>query len=330
MKNQDFNSFFKLLQNRLGERVREFEPLARHTTMKVGGPSRYYAEVEKIKELIFVIEEAKKHKLPFFILGGGTNLLVSDKGFDGVTIKNNINKITIKKYGASLSKKKILRKTVIIEVTSGVPMNQLVRYTLDEGLSGLEAFLGQPGTVGGATYMNAHNMKMGEFFGDKIISSKILSKEGKISEVDRSYFKFGYDESTLQKRKDVLLSVTLQLEKGDNRTVWKKANLAINHRRDSQPLGFNSSGCIFRNIEKAEGFRLGIPSGITSAGYLIEAVGLKGVRHGQAQFSPKHANFIINLGQAKAADVDFLIDLARKKVKERFGITLKEEIVRLG
>lgn len=329
MNNQIFNSLLTTLQNKLGARVKEFEPLAKYTTMKIGGPARFYVEVKKIEELILVIKEARNYRIPFFILGGGTNLLVSDKGFDGLVIKNNISKITIKKYGVSLLKKKILKKIVAIEASSGVSVNQLVRFTLDEGLTGLEAFLGQPGTVGGAIYINAHNIKMGEFFGEKIVSSKILAEDGEIREVGRSYFKFGYDESILQKRKEVVLSVTIQLEKGDNKTIWEKANLAMSHRKNSQPLGSSSSGCIFRNISRADALRLGIPYGITSVGYLIEAVGLKGVKHGEVQFSPKHANFIINLGQAKTADINFLISLAKKKVKERFGITLKEEIVRL-
>lgn len=312
------------------ERVKTNELLSMHTTFKIGGPAGVYFQAKEIEEIVYAVKEANRLKVPFFIIGGGTNLLVADKGYLGLIIKNNTNKITIKKYGGSFSKKKVQKGVVRAEVLSGVGVNQLVRFTLEASLTGLEAFLGQPGTVGGAMYINAHNMEMGEFFGDKIKMAKILTQEGDLKEVGKSYFRFGYDESILQKRKEIVLSVTLDLEKGDKDKIWRKADQAMEHRKYTQPLGGGSAGCTFRNISKSEALRIGTPKGITSAGYLIDAVGLKNYQIGGAKFSEKHANFIVNVGGAKASDVENLINLAKKKVKERFGLDLKEEIVHLG
>lgn len=326
---------FELLVNSLirkfgEERVKTAESLSKYTTFKIGGPARVFFQALKTEDLIFAVREAQRLKIPYFILGGGTNLLVSDKGFFGFVIKNNTNKITIKKYRGFFSKRLVGDSEVLLEVLSGVGVNQLVRYTIEAGLSGLEAFLGQPGTVGGAVYINAHNIKMGEFFGDKIKLVKILTESGQIKEVPRSYFRFGYDESILQRRKEVVLSVTFSLKKGEKDKIWQKANQAMSYRKYTQPLGKGSAGCIFRNISKSEALKIGIPDGITSAGYLIEAVGLKSKQIGGAKISESHANFIINTGNASATDVINLIDLVKRKVKDRFGLELKEEIVYLG
>lgn len=331
MSNTQFDYLYNILIEKYGaERVKVNESLNFHTTFKIGGPARIYFQAKDTQELIFAINQSKKFKVPYFVMGGGTNLVISDKGFSGFVIKNNTNKIMIKKYGGSFSKGKALKGIVRVEVLSGVGVNQLVRFTLEEGLSGLEAFLGQPGTVGGAMYINAHNMDMGEYFGDIIKTAKIFTEEGDIKDVPRSYFRFSYDESILQKRKDVVLSVTIDLERGDKEKIWEKANTAMEHRKYSQPLGVGSAGCTFRNITKSEALRIGTPNGTTSVGYLIDAVGLKGYKIGGAKISEKHANFIVNRGGAKAADVENLIKLAKKKVKERFAINLKEEVVKVG
>ena len=306
------------------------EVLSKHCTFRVGGNASLYLSVKEYDDLIFVYKEAFGLKVPVFILGGGTNLVISDSGFDGLIIKNSINKIRIIKYGGTVSKKNIQKGKVLIEVSSGTPVNQLVRFTMDENLSGLEAFLGQPGTVGGAMFINAHNMGMGEFFGDTVKGATILTKKGEVKEVAKSYFRFGYDESILQTSGDIVLSVVIGLTGSDKKKIWDKGNEAMDHRKHTQPLGVGSSGCTFRNISKSDALRVGTPNGTTSAGYLIEAVGLKGFQVGGAKFSEKHANFILNTGSAKAKDVFSLINIVKKKVKERFQIDLKEEVVSIG
>lgn len=331
MNNNSFTLLFKNLSGKFGlQRFKENELLSKHTTFRIGGPARLYLEVREIPELEYTMTQVRNYSVPFFVLGGGTNLVVSDNGFNGLVIKNNINKINIKKYGGSYLKHKMQNATVEIESTSGVPMNQLVRFTLDENLSGIEAFLGQPGTVGGAMYINAHNMKMNEFFGDRITKAKILTVDGEIKEVSKAYFKFGYDYSILQEKKDIVISVALNLLKSEHDKIWDKANRAMEHRKKSQPLGIGSSGCTFRNISKSDALRIGTPNGTTSAGYLLEAVGLKNYQIGKAKFSEKHANFIVNLGGATSVDVQQLIDLAKERVQKRFRVLLKEEVVHIG
>lgn len=325
------DELIQLLQAKFGnQNVLLSEPLSNHCTFRVGGLAEIYLAVREYDDFIFAYNEAQKRGIPIFILGGGTNLVISDSGFKGLVIKNMINKIKVIKYEGMVSKKSFKKGNVLIEVASGVGVNQLVRFTMEENLSGLEAFLGQPGTVGGAMFINAHNMGMKEFFGDKIETAKILTTEGQVNQVKRSYFRFGYDISILQKTHDCVLSVVIRLSRGEKKEIWDKANRAMEHRKKTQPLGIGSSGCTFRNIGKADALRIGIPNGITSAGYLIEAVGLKGYQIGGAKFSEKHANFIINTGGATAQDIFSLIEIAKKKVNARFKVDLKEEIVPVG
>lgn len=328
MNKQTVNQFIKEFGSRIGSGYfKENEILAKHTSFQIGGSACLYIEIVKTADLIDVLKYVLTKKIPHIIIGGGTNLLIPDKGYPGICIKNNTNKIIIKKYSGSFSKNKVQQGHVELEVLSGTSMNQLVRFTLEEGLSGLEAFLGLPGTVGGAVYMNAHNIKMHEQFGDKITNAEIITEKGQIATVDKSYFKFGYDKSILQQYKQIVLKVTIKLLKADQRLIWAKANKALDNRRASQPWNFPSAGCIFKNISMADALRLGTPNNTTSAGFLIQSAGLKNFRIGKARFSDKHANFIVNDGGAKYSDVLQLINIAKEKVKKRYGITLEEEIV---
>ena len=170
-------------------------------------------------------------------------------------------------------------------------------------------------------------MGKSDFFGSHIYKADILTKNGKVRMVDNSYFHFNYDQSIIQKTKDIVLSVTLRLTHSNKDLLWKKAMEAAEYRKKTQPQGVYSMGCTFRNIAKEEAFRLNTPSYTCSAGYLIEQVGLKGHIIGHAAISDKHANFILNQSRAASSDVLQLIALAKEKVKKRFGVDLKEEIV---
>ncbi len=320
--------FIAELKNIFTNRVLENEPLAKQTTMRIGGPARVFISTKNSDELVQAITTARKHKIPFFILGGGTNTISSDNGFDGLIIKNNSTNIKVKSYRGLISSKSPKKSHVVVVVDSGVQVNFLVRFTLDQDLSGIEAFLGQPGTVGGAMYINAHNMNMGEYFGDKILKARILTKENKIIEVDKRYFQFGYDESILQHTNDIVVQVEISLTSGNHQAIWDKANQAQLHRKNTQPLGIGSSGCTFRNITKAQALRIGTPNYTTSAGFLLDVCGLKGLTKGGAKFSETHANFIINFNKATSKDIEELIAIGKERVKERFGINLKEEVVR--
>lgn len=307
------------------------EPLSNHTNFKVGGPADYFVEVKTQEELLEALAKAHELKIPFFMLGGGTNILVGDKGYRGLVIKNRMDQIKIAGFRSSIQKASDVGvKDVFVRSDSGVLLNRLVRYTLEQELSGLENFLGQPGTVGGAMYINAHNMNQHDFFGDHVGEATIINRDGTVETVTQQYFKFGYDESILQKNGATVVSVVVKLAKGTKDAVWEKANAAQNHRHTTQPKGYPTAGCTFRNIAQSEAMRIGTPNHTRSAGFLIDACGLKGKQVGQAMFSKEHANFIVNLGGATAADIRKLIKMAKREVKAKFGVELKEEIVLVG
>ncbi len=298
------NEIFQKLEEKLGRgRVKMNEPLSLHTSFKIGGPAQFYFEANSSEEVSGAVGAAQNLKITYLILGGGSNILVGDKGFPGLVIRNKGSDIKVLGYSGKIKSRQSQVENVLIEVDAGVPFNQLVRFTIEEGLAGLEEFLGLPGTVGGAVIGNSHwqDKKIGEM----IVSQKTLDK-------------------------GIILSVVLGLKKGDKNLLWQKARQAVEYRQRTQPLSFPSAGCTFRNIKKSEALRIGTPNLTTSAGFLVEAAGLKGTQVGSAQVSTVHANFIVNLGGASASDVLELIDLIKTKVKEKFKVSLKEEIVRVG
>lgn len=310
----------------LGEnRVRLKENLASHTSIRIGGPAELFFEAETIDDLIKAVGSASRYKIPFFILGGGTNLIISNKGFSGLVIKNKTSLIQPIKI-----QKRLDDQLIYLKVESGVFVNRLVRYSLEESLSGLEHFLGQPGTIGGAVWINAHNTKAKVFFSDLVVEADLLDRQGKVRNVSASYFKFGYDKSLLQKTQEVVLSVVIKLRKNNHKQLWEKAKQALEYRRVNQPYDFPSAGCVFQNISINEAEKIGTPKKTTSCGYLIESVGLKGYQIGGAQFSDKHAAFIINTGKATADDVKALINIAKNKIRDKYGLEIKEEVVLVG
>jgi len=314
----DFSSNYDILIKELGElRVKKDEPMANHTTFRIGGPADLFYIAYEEKEFINAIKLARELAIPIFILGGGANILVSDKGIRGLVIKNRASKVRI--VGLKGKGKVLAVNEVYVEAEGGALINQLVRFCLDEGLEGLEFLLSVPGTVGGALKINAHfRPEKGEFIGNKLYKARLLTLENKVVEVGKDYFIFCYDQSVLQKSGDILLAATFCLTKGDKKMIWKEAMAGVKKRQESQPIGIACSGCTFRNTQDKP------------AGYLLEKAGLKGIKVGNAQFSQKHANFILNLGGAKAKDVLELIKIAKEKVKEKFGVELKEEIFLVG
>ncbi len=317
------------LQKILGDRVKVNEALGRYTTFKIGGPADFFYEARTIDELARAIVAARSVGVPVFILGGGTNILIGDRGIRGLVIKNATDTVRIAGIKGSLTAG-TPKGTVYVEADTGVIMNKLVRFTIEEGLSGLEYQLGLPGTVGGALYMNSKWTQPVSYVGDSVYQATILAPDNSMRTVPRSYFQFGYDASILQSSKDVVLRVVFALTPTPKDIVWQRANGVVSYRRETQPQGVFSPGCTFRNISSAEALSVPTPNHTTSAGFLIDHAGLKGKRIGEAQISPRHANFIINLGRATAHDVVQLIELAREAVYAQFGVRLTEEIVRIG
>jgi UDP-N-acetylmuramate dehydrogenase len=317
------------LQELFGPGLREYAEISKYTTFKIGGLARYFIEATKSCDLIDIVIKSRQINLPYYLLGGGTNVLFGDSGFNGLVIKNNTRNFAICAMKGSLNKK-TQEKSVFVKSESGVPFNQLVRYTVDAGLSGLEMHLGLPGTVGGAVYMNAKWMHPRGFTGDAVYQATILTPDNQIKIVPKAYFEFDYGKSILQTSGDILIDVTFELIQGDKKKLWDTANYSIDFRRKTQPQGVFCAGCIFKNISKTDAIIHSIPDGQTSAGYLIDQVGMKNQSEGDAYVSDVHANFIINRSKSKAADVIKLIQNIKAKVKKTFGVDLVEEVIRVG
>lgn len=318
------------LRSRFGDRIQSEEPLARYTTFKIGGPAEYFFDARTIEELVFAIKTAREGNVPVFVLGGGTNLLIGDRGIRGLVVRNSTQKIVIRGMKGTRGGIGAAADTVFVEADSGVAMNKLVRFTIEEGLAGLEMHLGLPGTVGGAVYMNSKWTRPEGYVGDAVYQATILTPSGAITVVPREYFRFAYDYSILHQSRDIVLTVTFALPKDSKERVWAVANDSIAYRRETQPQGILSAGCTFQNITRAAALAASTPNLTTSAGFLVDHAGLKGKKIGGAQISPVHANFIINTGHATASDVVELIELARSEVEKKFGVKLVEEIVRVG
>ena len=323
------NDIYKQFINDVGLLFKEQELLAPYTTYKIGGPADLFIETRTTDDMVKAITIARKNSIPFFVLGGGSNVLVSDKGFRGLVVRNMTKNIVVRGMKGMITKG-IADGNVYVEAESGVPFNLLVRYTIEEGLGGLEMHLGLPGTVGGALFMNSKWMKTTSFVGDAVYQATVLTPTGEIKNVSNDYFHFSYGYASLQKTGDIVLSVIFTLERKDKEQLWKRANESMEYRKVSQPQGVQTAGCVFKNISLIEAVAAGTPNHTTSTGYLLDKSGCKSLVVGDAKVSQTHANFVVNTGKATASDMVQLIETMRAKVKEKFGITLVEEIGRIG
>jgi UDP-N-acetylmuramate dehydrogenase len=309
-----------LRNNLLG--VRKNVSLKDYSTFKIGGAAKYFFEANNKEEIIKVITTAKKLHLPFFILGGGSNILFPDKPFNGLVIKINNQEIEFKKN--------------IVLVGAGITLSNLLSQLVKNNLSGLEWAIGIPGTLGGAIHGNAGAFS--KSIQNIVKNVEILdTKDQKIKMLSLKQCRFGYKESIFKKNKNlVILSAELGCKKG-NATEMKKEMLDMNKRRKiSQPIEFPSVGCVFKNylgvikdkkiIEKFPGIKIFNQKNIIPAGFFIERCGLKGKKINDAKISEKHANFIININKARARDVLQLISLIKISVNKNFKINLEEEI----
>lgn len=315
-----------LVQSLGADRLKQNEPLAKHTYFKLGGPADLLYEAKTREELLTAVQSAILYKIPYLVIGGGSNILVADIGFRGLVVKNKTSGIQLKGFAGGVEKGRLDLKEAIVLADSGVPANLLIRYTLDQGLAGLEDMLGLPGTVGGAVYNNSHHLD--KLFGEHILEVEAVSTEGKIKKYTQKDLQFSYDYSIFHKTKEIILSASFQLKRGDKDQLWEVANAAVKRRATTQPLGIPSSGCMFKNIPLSDTMRLGLPT--SSAGYLIDKAGLKGERVGGASVSELHANFIVNDGTATSQDVHQLVQIIKAKIKDKFGVDLELEVIFIG
>ena len=298
--------------------IQENVLLASLTTFWIGGPARFFCIAENKEEIIEAIGAAREDNLPFFILGGGSNLLVADEGFDGLVLKVQNSKIRV--------------KNEMIEAEGGATLGEAVAVSLKAGwLAGLEWAAGIPGTVGGAVCGNAS--AYGHRMSELVLAVEILDEKGRVRILSNRDCRFGYHESIFKRKPWVILEVNFGLRRGSREESQKLIHQYLEDRQRRIPP-YPSAGSVFKNFE-VRGLRPEIreripkekiKGGMVPTGYLIEQCGLKGKQVGGAKISDEHANIIVNLGGAKATNVVALINLCKEKVKEKFGIELEEEI----
>jgi len=308
------NDFARSLHAAFGpDRVRRDVRLAPLTTFRVGGPAEWLVETRGSDEIVTALRIGHRARVPVTILGGGSNVLVSDAGVRGLVIRPR---------GGDLEK----IDDHHLRADAPLTINGLVRWTINHRCAGLEAWAGTPGTVGGAIFGNAHFA--GRSIGDLVTAVRLAAPDGATSEVPATAMGFAYDHSRLQDTGEILLAAVFEVAPGDPATLRATARESLAYRKRTQPLDTPSAGCIFQNPEPG---RDSLPEGIPwSAGALVDRAGLKGTTLGGARISPTHGNFIVDGGTATAADIRRLIERCRVAVRERFGVELREEIVYLG
>lgn len=295
----------KLLEGIVGEEnLKVDEPMKRHTSFKIGGPADFLITPSSVSQLAEVIKLCNSEKLPIFIMGNGTNLLVSDKGIRGVVIKifDNLDGYTVKEE--------------CIEAYGGILLSELSNIALENGLTGFEFASGIPGTLGGAVAMNAG--AYGGEIKDVVIETEFIDRDGSTKVVKGDEHQFGYRTSFIQKQSGIVVRSVIRLKKGDKVAIKAQIDDLTGRRQDKQPLEMPSAGSVFK---RPEGY---------FAGKLIEDCGLRGYAIGGAQVSIKHCGFIVNTGNATSKDIMDLVRYIQKTVKEKFDVELQTEIRIVG
>ncbi|MBN2395770.1 MAG: UDP-N-acetylmuramate dehydrogenase [Candidatus Atribacteria bacterium] len=297
--------FWKEIEkNGLDGEMKIDEPMKFHTTWKIGGVADFFYIPKSQEALKNIVLIASERDLPIYIIGNGSNILVSDDGIRGLVIK----------IAGTLDKIEYFDK--MIKVGAGVILPHLVKMTIERELSGLEFASHIPGTLGGAIMNNASFG--GESLANIVHKISLIDFYGHFQELDSSQFTFLYRGILINLSRYILLNAEIRLARGDKTKIITKVKDFYKQRKASQPLAFLTAGCIFKNPQEKP------------AGYLIEQSGAKGLRIGDAQVSEKHANFIINCGRATSKDILLLIEKIEERVEKNFGIKLEREINILG
>ncbi|MDO8497225.1 MAG: UDP-N-acetylmuramate dehydrogenase [bacterium] len=307
---------YSILELNFGKgKIQKDKNISSYITLRTETVAEYFIEAETKEDWLTLFHLTHEHTIPLFIIGGGSNLAILQNKINGLVVRNLY---VIKEVVNDTA------QYVDLLVSSGYPMGRLVKETAEAGYEGFEYHLGLPGTLGGAIYMNSKWTHPLSYAGDWLIKGFLIDNEGALKEVDRNYFQFAYDHSKLQETKEFFLEGIFRLQKQNPAILKNRSQEALAYRKQTQPFGVATSGCFFQNISEEEKNRLGFPTG--SAGYLIDQAGLKHTQVGDFIVSPIHANFIVNQGEGKPEDLIQLIHLIKAKVKEQFGVDLKEEV----
>ena len=286
------------------EDILEHEPMSMHTTFRVGGNALCLVKISSEQQLFKLIPYFNQVEIPYFILGNGSNLLVGDRGYAGIILQLKEKFANIECDGERICAK------------AGALMSQVAQKAMENSLEGMAFASGIPGTIGGGVMMNA-----GAYGGEMkniVENVKVMDENGEILILDNETMEFGYRSSIIKNRKFIVLEVTLKLKKGNKEEIRKEMEELAAKRREKQPLNYPSAGSTFK---RPEGY---------FAGKLVMDAGLRGFSIGGAGVSEKHCGFVINKGNATAADVTEVISEVQERVKERFGVTLEREVIYLG
>ena len=298
----------KLFQEAVGLPLEKDIALKDHSTFRIGGQADFFFQAPSLESLRRAVSFAQEQGLPFYVIGAGSNILFADEGYRGLLIKNLAKGISL-----SLDPPEV-------EVSSGTRLQEVIQATQQAGLAGLEFLAGIPGTVGGAIWGNAG--AFGQSIGEALVSAQIWG-EGGVQSVPQEFFCFAYRSSRLKEKKHLVLSARLALERDKPELIQKRINeLRALRRIKHPPEGTACAGSFFKNLLLPDGQKV-------AAGLLLDQAGVKGLRRGDAVVYSGHANFILNVGQAKARDVLELAREMKQRVKEKFGLELEEEVIYL-
>jgi len=299
------------LKGAFAERTKFDEPMAKHTSFRVGGCADAFIEPENMEELCRVVKGAGERKISWIVVGGGTNLLVKDSGIRGMVIST-------KKIRRQVSMESMGGDRVEVVAAGGTHLSTLCRFAIEKGLRGMNFAMGIPGSVGGAIRMNA-GTAMGAVQ-DVIERIKVLDPSGHFREIGKRGMTFSYRNLSIGGMANPLIvEGCFGLEKDDPGAIKREADAALERRRKTQPTGAASAGCFFKN-----------PASEKSAGKLIDEAGLKGKTVGGAKISEKHANYIINTGGGTAADIMALMETVQEEIYNAFHIKLEPEVKIVG
>lgn len=300
----------RTLIDRLGPRLEFEKGLAEYTSFKTGGTARYFFSAQTTEDITRAVRAAGELEIPYFFLGGGSNILVSDQGFDGLIIKIDIHGLKLVDPDK-------------IESGAGEQLSALVDFATQNSLSGLEFAAGIWGTVGGAICGNA-----GAFGGDigtLVTEVTLVDTNGQVKDIDPQFCQFSYRHSNLKSGDKAIIKAGFKMIPGNKDEISKKVDEILNLRRGKHPVNGCSAGCFFKNIVDPDQ-----ENGKLPAGKLLEEVGAKNMSIGGARVFEKHANIIVNSGTATSRDIRMLADLLKEKVYRQFGVRLEEEVIQLG
>ena len=286
------------------EDIKIDEMMNKHTSFRVGGPAKVFLTVHSEERLRNILLALKRHELPYFVLGNGSNLLVSDEGYDGVMVYLGEEFSEVEITGTQMRAK------------AAALLGKVARMAMEEGLAGLEFAAGIPGSLGGGVVMNAG--AYGGELSQVVTKVRAMNPDGEIIELEKDQLLLGYRTSIFKTKPFVILEVFMELQKGNKEEILAKIKEYTKARVEKQPLEYPSAGSTFK---RPEGY---------FAGKLIMDAGLRGYRVGDAQVSEKHCGFVINRGNATATEIKTLMENVAKKVKEEFGVDLEAEVILLG